>query len=229
MLPSRAVGRDAATKKYDMLSALMAFALAQDKHTQRRVMRFMSLVTTRYNWQRDELTMGQKEIARLWSVDLRTVKREMAKLRSAGWLTVKKAATRGNVATHGINFNLLLSDTEAFWPNVGPDLVDRLTIMTGGEETADKSNVIPFSANGLQAPDDGTFWAGMADRLLKEDPATYSAWFQHLNEAGREDATLVLVTASKFHAAYVQTHLTGRLILAARELDPSIRDVKIIA
>jgi hypothetical protein len=39
----------------------------------------MALITMRYNWQRDELTTGQGEIAPLWSVDERTVKREMAR------------------------------------------------------------------------------------------------------------------------------------------------------
>lgn len=36
-----------------------------DQNLQRLVLRLMSLITTRYNWQRNELTMGQREIARL--------------------------------------------------------------------------------------------------------------------------------------------------------------------
>ncbi|MEL6572502.1 MAG: hypothetical protein AAFQ64_12625, partial [Pseudomonadota bacterium] len=102
MLVTKPVGRDAATKKYDILSALLAFGLQQDKHRQRLIMRLMALITTRYNWQRDELSMGQTEIAKLWAVDTRTVKREMAKLRSLGWLVEKRAAARGRVAVHGI-------------------------------------------------------------------------------------------------------------------------------
>ena len=85
----RPVGREAAAKKYDILSAMMDHALAGDQHRQRLVLRLMSLITTRYNWQRNELTMGQKEIARLWCVDERTVKRDMARLRALGWLLVK--------------------------------------------------------------------------------------------------------------------------------------------
>ena len=77
-----AVGRDAAVRKYDALSALMAFALAGDPNRQRLVLRLMALITTRYNWQRNELAMGQREIARLWCVDERTVKRDMARLRA---------------------------------------------------------------------------------------------------------------------------------------------------
>ena len=91
VLVMKPVGRDATTKKYDILSAMMAYGLRQDKHRQRLIMRLMSLITTRYNWQRDELSMGQAEIAKLWNVETRTVKREMAKLRSLGWLVEKRA------------------------------------------------------------------------------------------------------------------------------------------
>ena len=80
MQRARPVGREAASKKYDILSALMAHALSLDPASQKLALRLMSLITTRYNWQRDELTIGQTEIARLWCVDPRTVKREMAKL-----------------------------------------------------------------------------------------------------------------------------------------------------
>ena len=45
----RPVGREAASRKYDVLSALMAHALAGDKHRQRLVLRLMAVITTRYN------------------------------------------------------------------------------------------------------------------------------------------------------------------------------------
>ena len=45
----RPVGREAAAKKYDILSAMTDHALAGDQHRQRLVLRLMSLITTRYN------------------------------------------------------------------------------------------------------------------------------------------------------------------------------------
>jgi hypothetical protein len=39
MQRQRPVGREAASRKYDLLSALMAFALSRDKHVQRQVLR----------------------------------------------------------------------------------------------------------------------------------------------------------------------------------------------
>ena len=122
----RPVGREAASRKYDILSALMAFGLAKDKHVQRQVMRIMALITTRYNWQRDELTMGQGEIARLWSVDDRTVKREMARLRAQGWLVLKRQGARGKVSVYGMDLNRMLEDTRPAWPLIGADFIARL-------------------------------------------------------------------------------------------------------
>ncbi len=230
MLASKLVGREASAKKYDILSALMVHALSRDKHTQRLVMRLMCLITARYNWQHDELSMGQKEIARLWSVDERTVKREISKLRSRNWLILKRAATRGSVSVHGINFERLISDTHSEWPCVGPDFESRMSVLTGAGQGLADSNVIPFTSVDMAPPiDDGSFWSRLSVLLQQEDASTYTAWYRHLQEAGREGGTLLLTSPSKFHSAYVETHLSGRLLFAAASLDPSIKGVRILS
>lgn len=124
--------RDAA-RKYDIITALGAYALARDKHDQRLVLRLITLITARYNWARDELAVGQREIARLWSVDERTVKREMAKLRGKGWLVVKRQGARGRVTEYGMDLDRMLAMTEGDWSNVGPDFDLRMSGKT--EET----------------------------------------------------------------------------------------------
>lgn len=228
MLASRPVGRDAATKKYDILSAMMAYALARDKLTQRLVLRLMSLITTRYNWQRDELSMGQREIAKLWSVDERTVKREMAKLKSRGWLKVKRAGARGRVTLYGFNLDLMLKETECEWPKIGPDFVERLTAMTGATaQNMHESNVVPFNAKVLPPVDDGSLWASSATILYTEDPTIFAAWFQQLHEASREGGALHLTAPTKFHATYVETHLADMILRAVWQVDAEIRSVRI--
>lgn len=92
MQVAKPVGRNAPAIKYDILSALTVHALSGDKHRQRSILRVIALITTRYNWRSNELSIGREEIARLWSVNERTVKREMAKLRTMGWITVKRPA-----------------------------------------------------------------------------------------------------------------------------------------
>jgi len=229
MLASRPVGRDAATKKYDILSALMTYALSRDKLTQRLVLRLMSLITTRYNWQRDELSMGQREIAKLWSVDERTVKREMAKLKSKGWLCVKRAGARGRVTLYGLDLDLVLKETQAEWPKIGPDFVARLTEMTGVRaQNIHESNVVAFSAKAQIPPvTDGTVWASAALILFDYDPTIYAAWFQQLQEQGRDGGCLMLIAPTKFHATYVQTHLSDAILRAVTRIDPSLRSVRI--
>jgi hypothetical protein len=140
MQKPKAVGPQAGARKYDILSALMAFALSQDKIVQRRVMRIMALITARYNWQRDELCVGQREIARMWSVDERTVKREMAVLRGLGWLVQKRKGARGRLSVYGIDLERMMEDTRPAWPLIGPDFVERV----GGRPEAPESNVVPL-------------------------------------------------------------------------------------
>lgn len=216
----RAVGREAASKKYDLLSALMAHALAGDKNRQRLVLRLMSLITTRYNWQKDELSIGQREIARLWSVDERTVKREMAKLRALGWLEQRQAGARGRVATFSLGIARILLDTRAEWELVGPDLVERLS---GPQPKDDK--VVPFIRPTI--PVGEGVWAQAQMQLAAEDPSTYGAWFAPLVDAGSNQGRLELIAPSRFHAAYVATHLIERLKVAVRRVEPSIADVRV--
>ena len=218
------VGRGAAARKYDILSALMAYALAADKVVQRQVMRLMVLITARYNWQNDELTMGQAEIARLWSVDERTVKREMAKLKARGWIVTKRQGARGRVSTLGLDLARMMEDTRPAWPQLGADFAARVDPAPMPEA----SNVVPLRS--VPAPaEDGTTWARMQAVLHAEDPATYGAWFHPLTEAGTGQGTLTLAAPTRFHATYVSTHLMPRLIAALARIDPSLGSVEVIA
>ncbi|WP_374434112.1 hypothetical protein [Tabrizicola sp.] len=225
----RPVGREAASRKYDILSALMAFALAKDKHVQRQVLRVMALITTRYNWQRDELTMGQGEIARLWSVDDRTVKREMARLRAQGWLVLKRQGARGRVSVYGMDLNRMLEDTRPAWPLIGEDFIARLDPKATAVEGQGASNVVPLRGLSGPAPvPDGSVWAMAQAWLHQDDAAIYGAWFHALTEAGIEANCLTLAAPTRFHATYVATNLKDRLLAALWRLEPSLRDVRII-
>jgi hypothetical protein len=227
VLGTKPVGRDAAAKKYDILSALAALALAQEKHDQRRILRVMALITTRYNWQRNELTMGQAEIARLWGVDLRTVKREMAKLRAMGWLIETRGAARGRVASHALDLDLMMQETRPVWENIGPDFVERQTPRAAAPLSP---NVVPFKVNAaMPVPEEGSLWAQGCAAFEAQDAASFSAWIARLAEGPREGAVLTLIAPSRFHARYVETHLADRLMRVLRQLDPSLREVRIEA
>lgn len=223
----RPVGRQAASRKYDLITALGVHACRGDKHFQRLVLRFITAIVARYNWQTDELSVGQRELAALWSVDERTVKREMAKLRALGWLVQKRAAVRGRVAIHGLDMATILAATRPDWDAVGPDFVDRMAGPTPAAD-APAPNVVAFPGP-PQTPltADATLWDRVQSRLATEDPAAFAMWFRQLAQVGLSGGCLELVAPSRFHAAYVTTHHLIRLLAAARRQDGSIRMVKV--
>lgn len=225
MLYPKPIGRSAAARKYDLLTAMGAFALSQDKSRQRLILRLMTLITARYNWSRDELAVGQREIARLWAIQERTVKREMARLRGMGWLVVKRQGARGRVTEYGLDIERVLDDTRPAWAAVGPDFELRLD----GRESA---AVVPLPVRGLVAPpelSDGKEWSLAQAVLHAEDPAVYGAWLRALVRGERAGGRLTLTAPSRFHAAYVQTHFIPRLLAACQSVDDSVAQVAVVA
>jgi len=225
MLSTKPVGRGAASRKYDLLTAMGAYALARDKYDQRRVLRLMTLMTARYNWSLDSLSVGQREIARLWAVDERTVKREMARLRAMGWLVVKRQGARGRVTDYSIDIPRILEDTRDTWQAVGPDFDLRM-----GGQGAEDTTVVPMPLNGTAPKPDITDdeW-GLTQALLHSaDEALYGSWIHALQKAERTNTRLTLRAPSRFHAAYVQTHLERRILQAVRDIDDTITELRII-
>lgn len=216
MLAGKAVGRKASTQKYDILTALGAFALAQDKGLQRLALRLMVLITARYNWRLNELSMGQREIARLWAVNERTVKREMAKLRNLGWLSVKTPAARGRVATYAIDFHRISTATQESWPSVGPDFVERMAELYPAKVV--KINFGSGAGQGARpesTPEPTGQWGEMCSLLRTQDESVFQNWFARLRFVGFAEGKLELAAESSFLARYIETHLSRGLMSAA--------------
>ncbi|APG48910.1 DnaA N-terminal domain-containing protein [Phaeobacter porticola] len=228
MLASKPVGRQAPALKYDILTAMGTYALSLEKGPQRLVLRFMTLMTARYNWQRDQLAVGQREIARMWSVDERTVKREMAKLRALGWLLVKRQGARGRVTEYGFDLERILADTRSCWAAVGPDFDHRMS----GSNNAPEKNVVPLmTGTQAAAPDisDGSEWSLAKTVLHQEDAATYTAWIQALTRESRAGGRLILRAPSRFHANYVTANLQERLLAACHDIDADVEMLTILS
>jgi hypothetical protein len=228
MLSKKPAGPQAASVKYDLLTAIGTFALSQGKGRQALCLRFMTLLTARYNWARNELSVGQREIARMWAVDERTVKREMAKLRTLGWLVVKRQGVRGRVTLYGIDLDRITQETQPVWEAVGPDFKSR---MEGPSET-NHAKIIPLEAATAIAPpsdEDQTEWGRARRILFAQDAALFSNWIAGLQRRDCNDGRLTLVAPSKFHAHYVATHLMARFLEATRASDRSVQEISIVA
>lgn len=222
----KTAGQLDAARKYDIITALGAYALARDKHVQRLVLRLITLMTARYNWARDQLAVGQREIAQLWSVDERTVKRDMAKLRGLGWLVVKRQGTRGRVTEYGLNLDRILTTTEGEWRNVGPDFNLRMSGKPG------ESPIVPSTMKGhVPAPDisGGSEWTLAQTILHTEAPDLYGSWLRNLVRVERAGGRLTLRAPTRFHGSYIQNHLTRRILSACQAVDGDVTEIAVIA
>ncbi|WP_254440718.1 DnaA N-terminal domain-containing protein [Ruegeria sp. HKCCA6837] len=220
---AKPVGRNAAALKYDILSALTVHALSGDKHRQRSVLRIIALITTRYNWRSNELSIGREEISRLWAVNERTVKREMSKFRALGWVSVKRPAARGRVAVYEIDLKQIMIDTQEVWPIIGSDFHARMM-----HEPEPETNIVPFTMKPAPTEDgESDVWSQVQSNLHERDPELWASWFQHLSEAERAGGTVTLVAPSRFMADYISQKWNQRLLAAYSRVDPSIRVVRV--
>ena len=225
MQAAKVVGPDAPSQKYDLLAALGSHALAADPGTQRLVLRLITLVTARYDWRRGLMSVGQREIARLWSVDERTVKREMARLRDLGWIVLRSQGRRGRVASYALDLTALRGVTREAWARIGRDFEAR---MDGGLPRTGGGTVVPFpqadrpesvpadeaQADEGPAADDG--WEAVRRRLREEDAAVFASWFAPLRSGGRAGGRLTLLAPTAFDATYIRGHYLDRLLAAVR-------------
>lgn len=225
---SKISGPGASAVKYDILTALLVTAAQDDGAKARLALRLSLVITARFNWRLGHFNVGQRELARMWGVTERTAKREIALLRSLGWISVERPAARGRVAQHRIELSAILRETMPHWQAVGPDFEER---MSGTPAVVPHpTNVVPLRSTTVSVPaEDGTIWPKVAEQLLARDPAIYAAWFADLSVVDVEAGTLVLAAPSHFVANYVETHFQTRLLGAIVAQDRSIRDVRIIS
>lgn len=177
------------------------------------MMRLIAAVTARYNWRTDELTVGQKELARMWSVDERTVKREVRRLTDAAILLQLRPGVRGRVAAYRLNYTRIYTLSEPVWQNVGPDFSARMEAQA--PKPAETVVRVDFGARPApeMLPDDP--WGKACARLSATDPAVYRGWLSKLRFVEMTDRVLILIAPSRFVAQYVETHLSASLRGAA--------------
>lgn len=197
----RLTGPGAGSEKYDLLTALAVAGLAAGTGMQVSMLRLIALVTARYNWSQDEVSIGQREMAALWSVDERTAKRETRRLTEAGFLAVKRRGVRGRVATYRLCIERIYALTPETWSRVGPDFQDR---MEGRAVTP-----APESTGAPPPPSDP--WGAVLHRLRDGNEPRFAAWFARMRLARDTGDSLVIEVPSSFVQSYIATHLMADL------------------
>ena len=202
-------GPQAGSLKYDLLTALGVAGLHGSPTLQTSLMRLSAMVTARYNWRLDEISIGQAELARLWAVNERTVKREMKRLTQGGWIMCLRPGVRGRVGAYRLNYTRIYELTQPSWPAVGRDFADRMEEMSGARRvvkvdfSATPPKAVPLSV----VPEGKTGWPAVARRLQQTHPELYESWFAKLKEGNKVPGDLNLVAPNAFVAGYVETHL----------------------
>ncbi|MEO1606996.1 MAG: hypothetical protein AAFU34_16905 [Pseudomonadota bacterium] len=226
MLAKDLVGSQAAARKYDLISAMGAFALGQGTTEQRVILRFITIITARYNWQSAELSVGQQDMARLWNVTTRTVKREIGWLRRKGWLVTTRQGSRGTVSRYRLGLDRILEDTAPFWPAVGPDFVVRMSART--EIDPQKVVTVDFQAREIAEQATDPRWADALRALHTLDPTGYASWYVKLGFVSFHEGCLTVSAPNSFVRTYVETHLRHFLLAQAAATFKGINVLRVV-
>lgn len=208
--------------KYDLLTALSVAGLKGSATLQMSLMRLIAVVTARYNWRTDELVVGQRDLARMWSVNERTVKREMKRLTGLQVLVCKRPGVRGRVGAYRLNQPRIAELSRECWALVGPDYEDRMR--TRYRQTEVK--VVQLQAYAEKAQDAGVSakpgtWEKAMAQLAREDPHRFEAWFSKLQFVGFDSGVLSVRCDSRFAQRYIEVHFLSVLLTAIEaELGP---------
>lgn len=215
MHSQRLTGPGAGAEKYDLVTAMAVNGLATGGARQSTMLRLIALVTARYNWAADEVSIGQREMAALWSVDERTAKRETRRLIEAGLLEIKRPGVRGRVAAYRLRRDEIYRQTAPGWGNVGPDFDARMAARQdpAPAPTQERPKVVQVDfATRTVTPAASGPWRMVQARLAADQPGPHAAWFSQLT-ADQPDAsgTLTIRAPSRFVAGYVTTRLLVQL------------------
>lgn len=227
MSKRQVTGPGAAVIKYDILTAISLIGLQGRQSLQRTVIRLLAAVTARYNWQRDELSIGHRDLSRLWAVSERTVIRELQKLQTVGILIRKRAGARNRVASYKLDIERVMDLSCDHWNTVGADFSARMTALTSvssPEQEQREPHILKSKSTGETS---NPTWAKVCDALRKEDEHLFNNWYSKLGYSSYSDRTLRLSAPNNFIADYISRNLSMTLLeAAAGELGP-IRDVQI--
>lgn len=206
-------GPSAGSVKYDVLTMLSLAGMRGSTTLQVSMLRLVALITARYNWRNDELVVGQRDMARMWGVTERTVKREIKRLTETQILVCKRPGVRGRVGAYRLNQAEIAGITRDAWPQVGPDFAYRMA----ERYKPAASKVVPLRhASPLEVPDDD-HWGPVSKSLATHHPDAYSAWLGSLRFDGLKEGRVHLSAENRFKKHYVETHFSDILLAAIEE------------
>lgn len=217
------MGPRAGALKYDLLTALNVAGLHGTPTEQTSLTRLITLITARYNWRIEEVSIGHSEMARLWAVNERTVKREMKRLLQMGVISCVRPGVRGRVGAYRLNYRRIYEFSRACWAAVGSDFEDRMMELSGERTVVkvDFQGAVPNKLELVPSASTGT-WGAVRQRLKAEHPQLFESWFAKLVQDGVGDNTLILRAPNGFVSRYIETHFAAKLARAVDAEMPTV-------
>lgn len=212
-----------ASLKYDILSALAVAALSQKDRTRIDYFRLIALITSRYDWLRGEVSIGHSQLAELWSIDVRSVKRQIAYYADAGLMKKSRAGVRGRVTVYEIDLLKLIATTRPTLAKIGPDLEERLEQFCGAaaqsdsaQESAEKKALGEINTDRVSEPSSEGALLRPASSSDGEDarilsavrcalsPSAFERWFKDVTIRKVSSGAIEFLFPTKFTADYVE-------------------------
>ncbi len=204
MQAKRLTGPNAGALKYDVLTALAVCGLQGGPAAAISMQRLSLVITARYNWRTEELSLGQRDMARMWAVTERTAKREVKKWTESGILICTRAGVRGRVAAYRLNLKYLFELSAPYWNAVGPDFAERMAV-SNPVQTPEVVRV-DFRAGAPRPVSNPPEWAAVAKRIEQLHPQLYASWIAPLTFISDDGHMIRLNGPSAFASRYVETH-----------------------
>ncbi len=229
----RMVGVKASALKYDLLTALSVSGLHMDARHHLSMSRLIVLVTARYNWRLDEFCVGQRDLARMWNVTERTVKREIKHWLDRRFVICKRQGVRGRVGAYRLNYPELYSMSAPYWQSIGPDFHERMTETNPIRDAKvvqinfGQQNAVPEVEPEPDIKDHRT-WRAACHRMKGLHPEHYRNWISQLQFGSDDHQVLVLRANTQFVAHYVQTHLMSFVTEAVEATLGPRRSIRIV-
>ncbi len=209
MEPKRLTGPGAGSMKYDLLTALTIFGLHGSPAQQISMTRLCALITARYNWKLDHFCVGQPEMARMWHVTERTVKREIKRWVDDRLLICVRKGVRGRVGAYRLNLLRVYEVSRDVWAAVGTDYAERMeSMLPTSELSVVKVDFTKAAHDNTPTVDDGTSWYAVSERLRTLYPEKHPNWFAPLRFVSDSDGRYTLAARSGFVVRYLETHFS---------------------
>lgn len=232
MEPKRLTGPGAGSMKYDILTALSVSGLHGSSVQQTSMARLCALITARYDWKRDHFCVGQPEMARMWNVTERTVKREVKRWVNDRLLICVRKGVRGRVGAYKLNIRKIFDMSRELWAAVGSDYAERMAALYPVKPTSVVKVDFTKGAQNVESVEPmavGSSWTVVSERLRSLFPDEHRNWFAPLRFVSDEDGQYTLAARSGFVVRYLETHFSEALAEAVKSEVGLDRRIVIIA